>query len=66
MSDIVDQYAAMNDREFLAELFDILAFGERNGATQDEPEGARYMVVSNTLLKHLAARLQVVLRRWHE
>lgn len=66
MSDLVDEYTTMTDGEFLAELFDILAFGTRNGAEIDKPEGVRYMLISDTLAKHLAARLQVVMRRLHE
>lgn len=63
MSELVDDYAAMSDRRFLMEIFDILAFGERSGAARDEPEGTRYLMLSDTLAKHLAARLQVVIRR---
>lgn len=63
MSELIDDYATMTDREFLMEIFDILAFGTRSGAAQDEPEGTRYLMLSDTLAKHLAARLQVVIRR---
>lgn len=46
----------------IAEIIDALERAPRQGADQDEPEGARYVAISETALKRIVRRLRLVER----
>lgn len=48
------------DREYLLELAWLLDDAERLGSASDEPEGARFIRISDTLAVDIAARLREI------
>jgi len=51
----------MDNKECLHEIADMLDKAERIGADKDEPEGMRYIQLSDTLAKKISAKLRVVI-----
>ena len=52
-------------RELCFTLSDALAYAPRHGADEDNPEGVRYIQLSDTLAKDVTAKLHAALAR-HE
>jgi hypothetical protein len=44
--------------EVFTNLIQLLRFGERSGAATDEPEGSRFIQISDTLALQIAAALE--------
>jgi hypothetical protein len=53
--------------DIVEEIIEILKNAHRHGAEKDEPEGARYIVISDTLANRLVKELKEYLdERWSD
>lgn len=53
-------YPNLNDIKTLMELSSKFQVAERNGNNVDEPEGTRYIMISDTLATKLSLRLKII------
>ncbi len=59
-----DMYGfALADRERLEKVLEVLENAPRRGAETDEPEGARYIQISDTLANELSASVKIGIKR---
>ena len=49
-----------NPIKTLDDVIDVLRMAERQGSDEDKPEGARYVVFSDTLLNQIIGRLILI------